>query len=101
MLDQLRLESYGLCCKMKVTTAVTLLGFAGITISIVAIIAGFLAALDTYILVPFILIRPLFFFGLGSKIILQHISIYIWSFRDHHLPHPAYHEHLPHPEDQG
>jgi len=61
MLDQLRLESYGFCCKMRVTTAVTLLGMAGITISIVAITVGFLAALDTYILVPFILIRPIDF----------------------------------------
>jgi len=63
-LNQLRLESYGFCCKMRVIRAVTLLGMAGITISIVAIIAGFLAALDIYTVIPFILDRPLTFLHL-------------------------------------
>ena len=48
MLDHLRLESYGFCCKMRVTTAVTLLGLAGIIISFTDLIAGILAALDNY-----------------------------------------------------
>ena len=42
MLDQLRLESYGFCCKLRVTTAVSLLGWAGIITSVLAIIAGIL-----------------------------------------------------------
>ena len=40
MLDQLRLESYGLCCKMRVTTAVSLLGRVGIIISSLGLMAG-------------------------------------------------------------
>jgi len=38
MWDQLRMESYGFCCKMRVITAVSLLGWSGIIISIMAII---------------------------------------------------------------
>jgi len=34
MYDQLRLEKYGLCCKMKVTTVVHILGWVGIVSSI-------------------------------------------------------------------
>ena len=40
MLDQLRMESF--CCKMRVTAAVSLLGWAGIITSVLAIIAGIL-----------------------------------------------------------
>ena len=41
MLDQLRLESYG--CKMRVTTAVSLLGWTGIITGVLAIIAGIMS----------------------------------------------------------
>ena len=44
MLEQLRLESYGCCCKMRVTTAVGILGWIGIIISILFIIGGILLA---------------------------------------------------------
>ena len=40
MLDQLRLESC--CCRMRVTTAVSILGWKGIIISVMVIIAGIL-----------------------------------------------------------
>ena len=42
MLDQLSLESYG--CRMRVTTAVSILGWMGIIISVLVIIADILAA---------------------------------------------------------
>ena len=41
MLDHLRLESYGFCCKMRVTTAVALLGWVGIIISTLGFLSGF------------------------------------------------------------
>jgi len=40
MLDKLRLESYGLCCKMRVDSAVSLLGWVGIIISTLGLMAG-------------------------------------------------------------
>ena len=40
MLDKLRLESYGLCCKMRVTTAVSILGWVGIIINSLGLMAG-------------------------------------------------------------
>ena len=40
MLDQLRLESYGFCCKMRVDSAVSLLGWVGIIISTLGLMAG-------------------------------------------------------------
>ena len=40
MLDKLRLESYGLCCKMRVDSAVSLLGWVGIIISSLGLMAG-------------------------------------------------------------
>ena len=40
MLDQLRLESYGFCCKMRVDSAVSLLGWMGIIISSLGLMAG-------------------------------------------------------------
>ena len=45
MLDQLRLESYG--CKMRVKTAVSLLGWAGIIISVLGVLGGILLAVVT------------------------------------------------------
>jgi len=49
MMDQLRMESYGFCCKMRVTAAVSLVGWSGIIISVLSIIAGILlAALTPY-----------------------------------------------------
>lgn len=44
MLEQLRLEDYGCCCKMRVTTAVSILGWVGIIVSVLAIIGGIIIA---------------------------------------------------------
>jgi len=44
MLDQLRLEKYGCCCKIRVTTAVSLLGWVGLIVSVLAVLAGILVA---------------------------------------------------------
>lgn len=60
MLEQLRLESYGCCCKMRVTTAVSILGWIGIIISSLIIIGGILLAVIPPIISPnsLILIIP-------------------------------------------
>ena len=50
MLDQLRLESYG--CNMRVTTAVSLLGWAGIIISVLSILSGILVAVIATVASP-------------------------------------------------
>jgi len=50
MLDQLRLESYG--CNMRVTTAVSLLGWAGIIISVLSILSGILVAVVPTVVSP-------------------------------------------------
>ena len=85
MLDQLRLESYGCCCRMKVYTAVALLGWVGIITSVLAVIAGItVAVLST----------------LYSHQHHQHRS-HPRSYHTHLFPHPPRHEHLPHQVEQG
>merc|ERR1712079_860853 len=43
MLDQLRLESY-CCCKLRLTTAVAVLGWVGVLVSVLVIVGGILLA---------------------------------------------------------
>merc|ERR1711874_310436 len=58
MLDQLRLESY-CCCKLRLTTAVAVLGWVGILVSVLVIVGGILLAVIPPVLSEqFILILP-------------------------------------------
>lgn len=65
MLDQLRLESYGCCCKMRVTTAVSLLGWVGIITSVLAVLGGIVVAV-----VPPVISKQLIWILPGVVIIL-------------------------------
>merc|ERR1711988_842398 len=58
MLDQLRLESY-CCCKLRLTTAVAVLGWVGVLVSVLVIVGGILLAVVPPVLTEeFILILP-------------------------------------------
>merc|ERR1711953_461300 len=58
MLDQLRLESY-CCCKLRLTTAVAVLGWVGVLGSVLVIVGGILLAVIPPVLSEqFILILP-------------------------------------------
>merc|ERR1711936_1212215 len=58
MLDQLRLESY-CCCKLRLTTAVAVLGWVGVLVSVLVIVGGILLAVIPPVLSEqFILILP-------------------------------------------
>ena len=61
MLNQLRLEGYFSFCKMRVSTAVSLLGWVGIVISLLAVIAGILVAVDDiFHYLPYLFSIPLY-----------------------------------------
>ena len=78
MYDQLRLEKYGLCCKMKVTTVVSILGWVGLVSSIleslillilpivlIGLLSGYIGAI-----VIFLLYSPFLLYSLITRSIL-------------------------------
>ena len=76
MLDQLRLESYG--CRMRVTTAVSLLGWTGIITSVLAILAVMVVA----VLFPlpssdYIFLSPLTIYECSAAVIIISLLLVI------------------------
>jgi len=78
MYDQLRLEKYGLCCKMKVTTVVSILGWVGLVSSILEslillilpIVLWSLLRAYVWAIVMFFICSPIFLFSLITRSIL-------------------------------
>merc|ERR1711988_1638368 len=78
MYDQLRLEKYGLCCKMKVTTVVSILGWVGLVSSILEslillilpIVLWSLLRAYVWAIVMFLICSPIFLFSLITRSIL-------------------------------
>merc|ERR1711988_410378 len=75
MYDQLRLEKYGLCCKMKVTTVVSILGWVGLVSSILEslillilpIVLWSLLRAYVWAIVMFLICSPIFLFSLITR----------------------------------